>query len=208
MEKHSNYFELRDACKVSGCPACTLITKTVRRYLDSLLYESVNDPVVRRKLRSSLGFCRRHSLALLTVGDAFGVAIIYQDILMQVDAALKEGAAPEIRGECPACSAEREGSESYLNVMMAFLGDEELKTALLRSDGLCLDHISHCVDKAGKEGLPLWFVSLHSDRLRRHRHDLSESLRKQDVQFKHETLTKAEERACENAIDFLVGMTV
>jgi hypothetical protein len=208
LEKHSTYFEFLDACRLEGCPVCTLSDKAVHRHLDSLLYENVNDPGVRQKLRASLGFCRRHSQKLLTMGDAFGIAIIYQDVLKHIVGALQEDDAPESTGECPACAIERKASNSYVATLISFLADEELKKTLLKSDGLCLAHLKHCADTIGNAGLSPWLVALQIKNLRRRRHDLSEYVRKQDVQFKHETITKAEEQACENAIDFLVGMTV
>jgi len=207
-EKHTPFYQLLDACGMPGCPLCRLSNKASTQYIDALLYENVNDPSVRKKLNGSLGFCRRHATSLLSMGDAFGVAIIYQDIVRHIDAALMDGRELESTIECPACTIQRENSDSYSAVVMSFLHDEELTRALLRSDGFCLDHLKQCLDRAGKEGVPAWLVDLQLRKLRQRRKDLSEFVRKQDVQFKHENTTKAEDQSCESAIDFLVGTTV
>ena len=53
MNKHTLYYNLRDAFAEEGCPICRLCSQAVDRYLDHLLYESVNDPGVRRNIRRS-----------------------------------------------------------------------------------------------------------------------------------------------------------
>ena len=49
--KFMSYFNLRDALAQPGCPICTLVERVSSRYLDSLLYERVNDVGTREDLR-------------------------------------------------------------------------------------------------------------------------------------------------------------
>ncbi len=73
-----------------GCARCDLELTTVRRYLDGLSYENVNDVEVRASLRASLGFCTHHAWQYFDVThDSLGVAIIYRDILGMVLAELR-----------------------------------------------------------------------------------------------------------------------
>lgn len=51
VSKHTTYFELLDSIRsATGCPLCEIEAKSIRRYFDSLLYENVNDHVVREAL--------------------------------------------------------------------------------------------------------------------------------------------------------------
>ena len=61
-----------------GCAVCRLVNRTGRRYLESLLYEDVNDPGVQSGFRGSLGFCPRHAHLMLDAGDGLGTAILYR----------------------------------------------------------------------------------------------------------------------------------
>ena len=59
--RHMTYHDLREALAEPGCAFCRLVARAVDRYLRALLYESVNDPGLREKLRASRGFCRGHA---------------------------------------------------------------------------------------------------------------------------------------------------
>jgi hypothetical protein len=59
-----------------GCAVCRLVNSIGRRYVESILYELVNDPGVQAEFRESLGFCSRHDY--LMVGDGLGTAILYR----------------------------------------------------------------------------------------------------------------------------------
>jgi hypothetical protein len=83
------YYRLRDALKKSGCPVCHLIEQSVKRYMDSLLYEGVNDPAVRKKLRNTLGFCNTHAWEMRKLGDGLGQSIIYEDLLGTAEAQMR-----------------------------------------------------------------------------------------------------------------------
>jgi hypothetical protein len=86
-----SYYDLHDALAQPGCAVCRLRAKSTERYLDSLLWESVNDPGVRRDVRRARGFCREHAWQLVRPSQSLGVAILYHDVLHNVLAAL-EGA--------------------------------------------------------------------------------------------------------------------
>ena len=78
--KHIAYHELLDAVRnAEGCPLCDIEANAVKRYFESLLYESVNDPGVREGLMRSRGYCQRHAHYLRSHGNGFGIAILYQD---------------------------------------------------------------------------------------------------------------------------------
>src|SRR6476659_1310692 len=111
--KHQTYFELREALERPGCVVCRLAARSVRRYLEALSFESVNDHGLRAQLRRSRGFCNLHAWQLLDdVRHPFGAAIIYRDVLNECARLLEAGqlAPPgEPAAACLAC-LERERS--------------------------------------------------------------------------------------------------
>jgi hypothetical protein len=67
MNRTMSFYDLRDALSEPGCPICRLKARAAERYLDGLLWESVNDPGVRAQVRrllsiyeASEGLCLPH----------------------------------------------------------------------------------------------------------------------------------------------------
>jgi len=79
-----SFYDLRDDLAQPGCAVCRLKDKSAERFLDSLLWENVNDPRARRDIRRARGFCREHSWGLARDGASLGVAIIMRDVLQDV----------------------------------------------------------------------------------------------------------------------------
>jgi len=85
MQKDPSYFDLLEACSEPGCPVCRISLKLARRYVDSILYEYVNDPGVRDEIRRSRGYCNEHAGWMLDVrGAGLGIAIFQRDIVQTV----------------------------------------------------------------------------------------------------------------------------
>jgi len=206
-EKFSTYYEIWDACYKSGCPICRLLDRRIHDYLESLMYEGVNTTSVRVKLRGALGFCRTHACKAIKLGDALGVAIIYEDLLQLVAKQLGEGQMPQQAIACPACSLRRVFEQSYGRTLLEFLEDDEFQQALQSCDGLCLAHLHQLSSQEKTIALPEWLLTLVRQKIQQRRRRLSEFLRKQDVQAKNERLSEGEPTACEDAIDYLVGTT-
>lgn len=157
MSRTKSYYDVHDALTLPGCPLCRLIAEFTDQYLDRLIYENVNDPGLRRKIRQARGFCKEHAWGLARRGAALGVSIIMHDVLKEVLKAMNEGrfqALPTIsltrvqealnpkkprsattkfvsklspQATCPVCVRAREMEEAYYN---AFLDN------LLGEDGL------------------------------------------------------------------------
>jgi hypothetical protein len=79
-----SFYDLRDALAQPGCPVCRLKADAVTRFLDSLLWESVNDPGRRREIRLARGFCPPHAWSLVRTSASLGAAIIARDVLQSV----------------------------------------------------------------------------------------------------------------------------
>ena len=84
-----------------GCPICQLVTESVPRYLDDLIFFSAVKPDTRAEIRAARGFCNEHAsqLAQLT-GKGLGVALIHEDIIDTVMEGLAQcSAAPDRASE-------------------------------------------------------------------------------------------------------------
>ena len=87
-----SFFELRDALAEPGCALCRLKIDSADRFLDTLLWESVNDPERRREIRRAQGFCHEHGWTLVRATASVGVAIITRDVLQNLLKILDEAA--------------------------------------------------------------------------------------------------------------------
>ena len=78
MTSHdSTRWDLEHALSSEGCPICRVTQAGVARFLDALLYESVNDPDTRRRATQSLGFCNSHAWQLRSRhGSSLGTALL------------------------------------------------------------------------------------------------------------------------------------
>ena len=89
-DQTASFHDLRDAMTQPGCIVCQLKANSVDRFMDSLLWESVNDPDKRQDLRQARGFCREHAWRLARPGMALGVAIITRDVLQNTLRTIKD----------------------------------------------------------------------------------------------------------------------
>lgn len=108
MSRDMITFKLEGAFKKPGCPLCRLHAELEARYLFGLLWENVNDPGIRARLRQSLGFCREHAWMLVATeqqswGGGLGTGIIYEDLIKAITTRLDEIIAQgqELRGATP-----------------------------------------------------------------------------------------------------------
>lgn len=84
-----SFYDLRDALAQPGCAVCRLKADSADRFLDGLLYESVNDPRVRHEVSQARGFCHLHAWGLVRAGRSLGVAILLRDVLRRTCADLE-----------------------------------------------------------------------------------------------------------------------
>ena len=150
---------LEDALEQGICPICFLASEAEFRYLDTLLYEKMNNGAIRAALARSRGFCRYHTYRLIEIGG-YGtnvkLAILYKDL---VNAAADEVSALKDRGTqaeavqegCPACRVVAEAERTYVHVLTASFKFEEGKEAYRRSFGLCMPHFFRVFGAAPRE---------------------------------------------------------
>lgn len=217
MANNPTYFALLEACEQPGCPVCRVIQKSVERYLESLFYEQVNDSAVRRNLRKSLGFCHTHARLALDkrLGDALGVAIIYQDILGYLLKRLPAQDAPELltnkmiglvrrtprqllerlklvksvltpQERCPACQQHHRTTQRTLETLVKSLSDKNMLTSLENSEGLCISHLRLAFEQINDPKDYTALLSISRKKLESLHTELSEFIRKTDYRFQDE----------------------
>lgn len=225
-------FRVLEALGEGGCPLCALRAAAVDRYLDSLLYEQVNDPDLRRALDRSRGFCREHALLLVRLGDSLGIAILYKDQVARALDAVRQARrtvssgprglrwlpngtrseGPEVvlsrllapEGPCPACQVAREAEERYLSALLEHLESPEVRAGIERSSFLCLPHLQAALHLAGDPDRAQAVLEIAEEKLVRLHEELAELIRKRDYRFAHEP--KGEEQtAWFRAVWHLVG---
>ena len=228
MEKHQTYFNLLDALKKKGCPVCSLVQKTIQMSMDSFLYELVNDPSVRKKIRSSLGFCNTHAWQLQKFGDGLGLSIIYNELLgilnnkiplsgSKKDAAKIKILLKELTGSktkvnyqekskltCPVCNDLRDCEKRYITAFIEGFDEAEFRVAFGGSSGLCLPHIVSVLTTCKDEELIKEFLKTESEKISNTRKELDEFERKHDYRFSKEGFGK-EGDAWIRAIEKMIG---
>jgi hypothetical protein len=203
------YAELLEQLRsTAGCAVCAIAARTVRRYLESLSWELVNDPDSRQRLRDSMGFCAAHARELGTVAGPAAVAILYEDLLRAFERELDAAPPRRFWGRqsapaCPACAAEREQEELTLAVLADWIAEPVLAEAFRASPGPCRPHTLALLRRlpaperrrvAGEE----------RERLRALQAELAEVVRKHDHRYAREEWGE-EKTAPERGIRKIVG---
>lgn len=148
MEKHTPYFKVLEALqKGHDCALCVLEKESLKNYLDSFLYENVNDPGAREALRASRGYCPHHAHHLAGFHDPLALSILYQDqASLAVEFLKKYGAHQDLASlwakheVCPVCRQALQIRRHYLGILIEGLRESEMREALLDRLTLCWMH--------------------------------------------------------------------
>jgi hypothetical protein len=213
---HDLMFDLRQP----GCPVCHGAHRAAWRFLDSLLWEYVNDASIRARLRATRGFCREHAMMALTVASqqaaGSGVAILYEDFLRHAREDALAAIDPEQRRRrrrqirtaerCMACTGAEQVADNYLDVLaIAEEGGDAWKRIREPQRGLCLPHLAFGLRRArpDEEAARLVAIYLHGEG--ELRHDLSEFIRKQDYRYRPEGISDEQASSWRRAVFRMVG---
>ena len=140
-----------------GCPVCREAALRAARFIESMLWESVNDVGFRRTLDAARGFCRRHTVQMLLwersrSGGSLGSAILFGAVL-----AVREGETVGIHGSsgrartrrmayarrapaCPVCGDVAGAQEAVIGNLLRLAPDPEWREALSAAP-FCFDHL-------------------------------------------------------------------
>jgi hypothetical protein len=198
QEKHRPYFAVLEALRESTiCFLCALEEKSLRRYMDSLLYERVNDPGVRADLKFSHGFCHHHAHLMAGMGNAFCAALLYQDHVSAFEGVLgkhiqdgdKQLSADFVEtwtshAACPACRLQAGDRVRYIATLIDNLGHDDMRAAFETSAPLCIPHLGMALrETQGKAHYQLLF-SVQHEAWTRLSGELEEFIRKQTTVFR------------------------
>jgi len=205
--KFLGYIKLTDAFKKEGCAICRRIGEATFNYVDSLLYENVNDHATREKLKASFGFCVKHSELLFKIGDALGTAIIYKDILNVFlnDLTNKPFNGFIKKDSCPVCIKEFEQTDSDIKIFIDFQKDDEFINGFNSSDGLCAVHLQKIIERVDSSEYKKYLINFHVKKLDALIKDLNELIRKFDYRFSDEEIITNESSSWKRAVKFISG---
>jgi len=226
MTKPYTHHEFLEACKETGCPVCRLGAQTVRRQLLGLFHEYVNDKEMRAGLVESIGFCGEHTRLLLShkIADGLGASIIYEHLVKVVLRELPTSSttspkelsrkisslvsASEELDQCPACQRREEAAVYTLRQIAGALDNDTLRSALEKSDGVCLPHLSQLMLHLSNQADVDFLLTLTKNKLGARQTEMAEVIRKNDHRFKSETITDGEAIAWKKAMTLLSGVSI
>ena len=199
--RDSTRWDLEHALSQAGCAICRLTQKGIARVVDGLLYESVNDPDVRRRSAQALGFCNRHAWQMRSVhGSALGMAFLNRDALNQWQAQLEQAResrgrgtlerfrkqaahANHAKGKCLLCERQHEIEQRYAETLNAAIADDTFRDALRQSAGLCLPHFAQACELATRVETLETLLEIQMEINARLIGELDEFIRKNDYRF-------------------------
>jgi hypothetical protein len=227
--KQLGYYRLRDVLHISGCAVCKLVTEAGEKLLSNLFYERVNDPLTRKTLEVSDGFCEWHDWLAARMSSAqSGLAVIYRGILEGVLERLKvervsadagqqkngfaglfrngSGLPPLLKraSECCICFHTENTEDHYLLDLIIWFDEEELRASFDRSVGICLPHLDMVIARyPSHENLPAPIEAqrIKCEELEAH---LNEYIRKLDYRFAQEA-PGIEKDSWLRAVELLAG---
>lgn len=179
------------------CPVCRLVLDSVKRYVDHLFYQDVNDIAVREAIRHAHGFCRYHSGLIAKQRDALGSAIILRDVLMtdlqEIDGKtyfqpgnrrplgrLLETSTRKLENQvCPICQVESERDQIAVDSLLEGLDHPEFVDLCRRAGGICLPHFRLAFNRS--QGGERWKTLLEIER--QGLHTLTDQLDKLAVSY-------------------------
>ena len=159
--KHLPFFKLTEACGSQQCPLCRLRANALEAYLESLVYQGVNDRGFRAEFDRNYGFCAYHEHAFLAKQDRLAIVITHRELIAR---ALEGGTPPDAGSQCSLCRLLEETEQQYLKTTEAYLHDTELRQALEDSAGFCLPHYRKLCARLRQT--PNWLDELQRSRLR------------------------------------------
>jgi hypothetical protein len=217
-----SHHDILAACAEKGCPICRIGVHSVKRYMKSIFNEFVNDPATRDSLLMTLGFCGEHVQLLLNtrIADALGASIIYENIvkklLREFPAQTKDNArmaskfrnASDSTQGCMACKQRNAVFDRSVHALSKALGEEEMRTALNTSDGLCFPHLTQVLEHGHNQDDTDFILTLTNTTLEKRRAEMADLIRKNDYQFQDEGITQEEALAWKKSMCMITGVSI
>lgn len=228
------YQRLQTLILEKGCPVCHLSQEVATTYLDTILWESSTDLNVHNMLTASIGFCGRHSRALLDFGgQRLAAAVVERASLLAAIHRLPDltaaavqapasqfrlwparqgdtteasaGARPAMPGGIQPCPAcVREITEENRAIQVLLAHMGEFSAPLLEAGGLCLPHFLQTMRRAHERERAV-LSSIQQEAWAGLSSDLEQFIRKQMHHHQSDPISEPARHAVERTIDALTG---
>lgn len=152
--KNTYYTELLETFSSDGCAICRLLESSVEKYLENLLHEFTMDPVSRREIRDSFGYCGKHTAQLIEVTEKtnqrLSASIVAEDLansfLKHCRKALKQAGTRGIDSlkkdtGCPICSYYTKHEKLYISEFVRGTQKKEFLDKYMENSYICMDHL-------------------------------------------------------------------
>ena len=195
--------ELLDHMRDGVCPVCSLIRQRTLQAMEGFLYESVNDPELRRMILQAHGLCNTHSGLLFSLGDPLAHAVLYGDLLLQAIAELKQssGCKPSVvTDDCLFCRRALCAEQQYETAFMEAYGERVFREGYLAGGMLCVTHLRHILRLKQSARQHETILSDTLALYERLSADLRQVRRKSDYRFAAEPWTASERIAWRRAV--------
>ena len=160
----------RDSLNNGNCPICTILRNYEVNLIESILYERVNDPEIRRKFIDSMGLCKYHAWLIIelseksTLVDNLGPSLLYRDVLARY---VRDDFNPR-KGTCPICK-EVASYEKMIVKWIAKCMDNSDWFRSLYANGkavFCDSHYHKIIGKMRNPRAMKEFESIHRDKVK------------------------------------------
>lgn len=205
LEKHLGYFKLIEAFNREDCPVCKRNAEVSYNYIDNLLYENVNDDLVRQELKKNIGFCKEHTQLLLKIRDSLGIAIIYNRLLEDFLEILNTGSFKKFleRQNCPVCSLIENQTDQSIKTFLTYFDDQEFREKFEETNGLCSYHLIKLLISSKLKEQKIYYLNFHKNKINDLKKHLSELIRKNDYRYANEIISDEETESWIRALKFL-----
>ncbi|TVP96638.1 MAG: hypothetical protein EA374_00890 [Acholeplasmatales bacterium] len=198
--------ELMDALHGHTCPLCAVIERSLKTQIGHILYESVNDGILRSRYIEKDGFCHRHGKLMRAVGDPLAHAILYGHLLKMRLSSWQKPRPKPLKQGCLLCVRETEIETHVISAFTHCLKADDFLTAYRNNGLVCQDHFHQIAlnpaRRAHAEVLE-GFKRVTLDKYAQLLHHLEELARKHDYRYADEPRTQAERVAWQEIVDLL-----
>lgn len=215
MSRDMVWYKLYEALLDNECPICRLLNQAANDFIGAFLYENVNDPGLRQRLRNSKGLCSAHAWLLHSYGEPLAHAIIYGDLLQDAIADFGTSSGPgrsrhaESGERCLLCGLEDQYCRSYLLLLDETIGENrDFQKKFAESGILCVPHMKqYAALSRNSQSLDIVrrIVTAKYAYLQK---CLSEIRRKNDYRFSGEPWTDDERAAWSKAVRIMAGRRI
>ncbi|HVL53125.1 MAG TPA: DUF6062 family protein [Vitreimonas sp.] len=202
-----------------GCPLCRRVTDITTRFVDAMLYESVNDVPFRAELDAGRGFCRHHVHEVLSANRNRTGGSLASAILLGAMLRVRRGELGQARGggrarsrrleaaaaapDCPICRQADRGLAGAAESLVRLSAQEAWAEALAQAPW-CLEHLVRLMAEPRR---PPAFASVEGRQLERleRLQALLESFAHHSSEDRRHKLTDEERAAVDEAARTLGG---